>query len=355
MKIIRCSKAVNLILAFVLTTIVQGCRPGTEEQAEKAVWKEFPHITTMEELRRLLNEHERTKNDVFKSSTAQYWSREIWERIRHVAMDPATPTEFLTEIMRRFYRDESFAQSAAAHRNATPELLNWLADHPCESVYSAVASNRNTTAETLRKIYFNPKTNFYVRGIAAGMPQAPPEIITAFLTEAVRSDSAEKRRWAAEFGGAPAEVYSKLSKDPDKHVRNALAQNLSAPMSVLESLAKDFDPYVNRKAINTIRKLKEARFAKKAMDFIRSNQTVVNFLGSVPEIELMPADSTEIKSRTDGGVNGEFRFRIKAAKIYNGSTLSIRWRSKDFDDDFQPLQIWENGIPTHEIWKADGP
>ncbi len=353
-----------LLLAAVVVSFLTGCAIArvpydvTVKYAEvrgnmikEEFHKQVPsEIKTFEDLTKLLDAYDKFKGVKQMSFEESVWTDEAREAIRGLEFNHNTSAVFLVEIVRREFDCEDFCKFAAEHRNATVELLDRLADHPRESVWLQVTKNSNVTTELLRKIYFNPKSNFYVRGYAAHNPKAPPEIVTAFLQEAMSNTDPRKRCWASGFPRASLSLgdYSKLSKDLDKRVRDALARNPSAPISMLESLSEDADPYVSRHARETIQKVKTNHFTKKAQDFVCSNKTVLNLIGSVPEFHQFDTSSSK-EPCPDGGFAGHTYFRVETPSAHKGCLIKISWRSKDCEDDFQPLEIQAN---SKVIWKT---
>lgn len=314
--------------------------------ARRAFEKQFPKpIATQEAITKLLDEYDRIKG---KSSSFN-WRIRVQDAIRALANNPETPHELLAEILRREFDDNLTCVDMATNFSATPELLDRLAEHPSYSVCSEVISNPKTSPKTLQKLYFNnPKRDFYFRGSIASDSKAPAEVVSAFLKEAVPSDDPMKRRWAAGNPRAALEDYLKLSKDPETTVRLALARNPAAPKSVLESLSHDVDFRVSKEALDTIQKAKKDRFTKKARDFACSNKAVLNLISSVPEFHQYDIHS-DSEPRPNGGFEGYTNFRVTAPSDHKGCLMSIRWRSKDCDDDFLPLEVRANDAV---IWRA---
>jgi len=63
----------------------------------------------------------------------------------------------------------------------------------------------------------------------------------------------DERRKLAEAPDSNAVIFYKLSKDPDKAIRSAVAANKNAPGHVLSKLARDKDPEVKRLALENLK------------------------------------------------------------------------------------------------------
>lgn len=314
--------------------------------ARRTFEKQFSKpIATQEEMTKLLDEYDQIKG---KGSSFN-WRIRVQDAIRATARNPNTSSMFLAEIVRRDFENNLICEAVASNPNATPELLDRLAEHPDWLVLGPVIRHPRASSETLRKLYFDPKQDFYRRGNIAEHTNAPEQIVSAFVEEAVPSDDLMKRSYVAASRHASSQaVCSKLLENPDTVVRLKLAQNPAVPKSVLELLSHDSDVCVRRDALETIQKVKKDRFTRKARDFALDNKGIIKLIGSVPEFD--PYDiNCDAKACPSGGFEGCIYFRVRRPMDHSGCLIGIRWRSKDCENDFLPLEIKANSAV---IWGA---
>ena len=160
------------------------------------------------------------------------------------------------------------------NNNASPEIIEELAEDEDSYVRKEVAKNPNTPVEILRKlagdkganvkysVAKNPKTPVDIlRKLAedkdwrarAGVPRNPntPVDILIKLAEDVYSGV---RYEVAMNPNTPAEVLRKLAEDEDDSTRYNVARNPNTPVEALRKLAMDEDDDVSYNAENQLRK-----------------------------------------------------------------------------------------------------
>ena len=159
------------------------------------------------------------------------------------------------------------------NNNASPEIIEELAEDEDSYVRKEVAKNPNTPVEILRKlagdkganvkysVAKNPKTPVDIlRKLAedkdwrarAGVPRNPntPVDILIKLAEDVYSGV---RYEVAMNPNTPAEVLKKLAEDEDDSTRYNVARNPNTPVEALRKLAMDEDDDVSYNAENQLR------------------------------------------------------------------------------------------------------
>ena len=126
-------------------------------------------------------------------------------------------------------------------KNASPEMIEELAEDEDRYMRRAVAENLNTTSEALMKLAEDEDVG--VRHAVAENRNAPVKAIMKLAedeNERVRSAVAENPR-------IPVEFLRKFAEDNFFDLRGGVAKNPNTPSEILRKLAEDKDEYVRQK------------------------------------------------------------------------------------------------------------
>ena len=125
---------------------------------------------------------------------------------------------------------------AAENNRTPPEVLDRLAEDGEWVVRNRIASNPNTQAETITRMFKTPYSRLEIASLGAH-PNAPEELLCACV------DSADwrVRRNVAKNPNAPPDALARLAEDRHQMVRQQAAMNSSTPPEALAKLAEDED------------------------------------------------------------------------------------------------------------------
>ena len=132
------------------------------------------------------------------------------------------------------------------NNNASPEMIEELAEDEDFEVRQEVAEHPNTPAEVLRKLAEDE--NWEVRREVARNPRTPAEV---FMKLAEDGDKYVKEA-VTNNPNTPVEALRKLAGDGDKYVREGVAKNPRTPVEVLRKLAEDENWVVSHSARNQL-------------------------------------------------------------------------------------------------------
>ena len=155
---------------------------------------------------------------------------------QEVAKNPNAPAEALRKLAEDKYSDVRFAVSG--NPNTPAEALKKLANDKYWGVKQAVAKHPNTPAEALKKLAEDG--NWDVEEAVAKNPSTPAEA----LMKLAEDKFAGLRQEVAKNPNAPAEVLRKLADDKNKDVRSIVVRNPKLPVEILRKLAEDKDKIV---------------------------------------------------------------------------------------------------------------
>ena len=172
------------------------------------------------------------------------------------------------------------------NNNASPEIIDELAEDEDWLVRYGVARNPNTPIEVIMKLAEDEDAN--VRYGVARNPNTPVEVIMK-LTE---DEDVNVRYGVADNPRISAEVLRKLAEDEDEWVRQEVAKNPRTPVEVLMILAEDEDEYVREKVaknpntpIDILKKLAEDKNAGVRYELVENPKTPVDILMRLAEDE----------------------------------------------------------------------
>ena len=137
----------------------------------------------------------------------------------------------------------------AKNKNASPEILEKLADDEDANVRYYVAENPKTPADILKKLAREDEESG-VRQAVAYNPNTPADIL-----KKLAEDKDDDVKWAvAANTKTPVDILKKLADDKDDYVKSAVVDNPNAPVEVLKKLAEDEDERIRRIAERALRK-----------------------------------------------------------------------------------------------------
>ena len=119
------------------------------------------------------------------------------------------------------------------NNNASPEIIDELAEDEDANVRYGVARNPNTPVEVIMKLTEDEDAN--VRYGVADNPRISAEVLRKLAEdedEWVRQEVAKNPR-------TPVEVLMILAEDEDEYVREKVAKNPNTPIDILKKLAED--------------------------------------------------------------------------------------------------------------------
>ena len=184
---------------------------------------------------------------------------EDWRVRKEFAENPKTPAEALMKMA----EDENcIVRNAVAENPRTPtEVLMRLAEDEDEEVRYAVAGNPNAPTEVLMRLADDEESR--VKQEVANNPRIPVEA----LRKLAEDEDKFMRNEVAGNPNAPTEVLMRLAEDGDEYVRQEVANNPRTPIEVLRKLAEDENKYVKYKVsknpntpIEVLRKLAEDEY-----------------------------------------------------------------------------------------------
>ena len=165
---------------------------------------------------------------------------------KEVAKNPNTPVD----ILRKLAGDgDRFVKNAVLKNPNTPvDILRKLAGDGDWEVREEVAENPRTPAEVLKKLVEDE--NWEVRFAVASNPRTPVDI----LTKLAEDEDAGVRRGVAYNHNTPVDILRKLADDEYWDVRCAVAENPNTPVDILRKLVKDQYLIVRISADSQLRK-----------------------------------------------------------------------------------------------------
>ena len=164
---------------------------------------------------------------------------------KEVAYNPKTPVD----ILRKLAGDENehVRWGAIQNPNTPVEILRELAEDKDERMRYEVARNPNTPVEILRELADDEDRD--VREGVAFNPNTSADI----LKKLAKDENWEMRQEVASNPNASADILKKLAEDKHFLVRQEVAKNPNTPIEVLRKLAKDEDSGVSYNAENQLR------------------------------------------------------------------------------------------------------
>ena len=132
--------------------------------------------------------------------------------------------------------------------NASPEMIEELAEDEDSYVRYEVAKNPNTPIDILTKLAEDENSD--VRWGAIRNPNTPADILR---------ELAEDKEWYVRYEvtrnpNTTVDILAKLAEDEDWSVRQAVADNSRTPVEILMKLAEDKDERVRKVAISQLRR-----------------------------------------------------------------------------------------------------
>ena len=225
------------------------------------------------------------------------------------------------------------------NNNASPEIIDELAEDRDWHVRYGVARNPNTPVEVIMKLAEDEDAN--VRYGVARNPNTPVEVIMK-LTE---DEDVNVRYGVADNPRISAEVLRKLAEDEDEWVRQEVAKNPRTPVEVLMILAEDEDEYVREKVaknpntpIDILKKLAEDKNAGVRYELVENPKTPVDILMRLAEDEdkdvrraVAENSRTPIGALTKLVKDEDWWVRCAVAENHNTPVEALR---KLADDEF---------------------
>ena len=194
------------------------------------------------------------------------------------------------EIIEELAEDEdSYVRKEVAKNPNTPvDILRKLAEDKGANVKYLVAKNPNTPVDILRKLAEDKDWR-----VRAGVPRNPntPVDILIKLAEDVYSGVRDE---VAMNPNTPAEVLTKLAEDEDDSARYNVARNPSTPVDILKKLAEDEDEHVRQEVaynsntpIDILRKLAEDKYWNVREGVVENSSTPVDILRKLVEDQYL--------------------------------------------------------------------
>ena len=119
------------------------------------------------------------------------------------------------------------------NNNASPEMIEELAEDEDKDVRKEVAYNPKTPVEVLRKLAGDE--NEHVRWGAIRNPNTPADILRELA-----EDKDERMRYEVSRNpNTPIDILRKLADDEDRNVRKGVAENPNTPVDILRKLIED--------------------------------------------------------------------------------------------------------------------
>ena len=175
---------------------------------------------------------------------------EDFEVRQEVSKNPNAPAE----VLRKLAEDEDWLvrKEVAEHPGTPAEALRKLAEDEDVDVRADVADNPSTPIEILRKLAGDK--NHTVRYRVADNPNIPVDI----LRKLAEDGDVDVRIAVVNNPKTPIEVLKKLAEDEDWRVRRAVTYNPNTPVDILTKLAEDEDASVREGVTNNPRTPVEA-------------------------------------------------------------------------------------------------
>ena len=172
------------------------------------------------------------------------------------------------------------------NNNASPEMIEELAEDEDFEVRQEVSKNPNAPAEVLRKLAEDE--DVWVRKEVAKNPGTPAEALRKLA-----EDKNDDVRWkVSKNPNAPAEALKKLAEDEDVDVRADVADNPSTPIEILRKLAGDKNHTVRYRVadnpnipVDILRKLAEDGDVDVRIAVVNNPKTPIEVLKKLAEDE----------------------------------------------------------------------
>jgi len=169
---------------------------------------------------------------------------EKWPRLRKVvAANVNAPVPLLEKLAGVEDGDEwnyDIREAVAGNKNAPKRLLEKLRTDVASNVRAAVSKNKNTPMEMLEKL--TEDEDGFVRGAVAENMSA-----SASILEKLAADENEYvRTGVAKNWSTSASILEKMATDEDEFVRGAVAENEKVSIPLLEKLAIDKEDNVRQ-------------------------------------------------------------------------------------------------------------
>ena len=174
------------------------------------------------------------------------------------------------------------------NNNASPEIIEELAEDEDSYVRKEVAYNPNTPVEVLRKLTGDEDKD--VRWGAIRNPNIPADI----LRELAEDKDKHMRYEVARNPNTPIDILRKLADDEDRNVRRGVAENPNASAEVLRKLAEDGNEHVRQEVaynsntpIDILRKLAEDKYWNVREGVVENPNTPVDILRKLVEDQYL--------------------------------------------------------------------
>ena len=132
------------------------------------------------------------------------------------------------------------------NNNASPEMIEELAEDKDKYLRQEVAKHPNATADILKKLAEDE--DGIVRWAVAMNPKTPVDILRKLAEDGYRAVRYE----VAKNPSTPAEALMKLAEDEDEDVRWGVASNPNTPIDILRKLAEDGNRAVRGYAVSQL-------------------------------------------------------------------------------------------------------
>ena len=174
------------------------------------------------------------------------------------------------------------------NNNASPEIIEELAEDEDSYVRKEVAYNPNTPVEVLRKLTGDEDKD--VRWGAIRNPNIPADI----LRELAEDKDKHMRYEVARNPNTPIDILRKLADDEDRNVRRGVAENPNASAEVLRKLAEDGNEHVRQEVaynsntpVDILRKLAEDKYWNVREGVVENPNTPVDILRKLVEDQYL--------------------------------------------------------------------
>ena len=205
---------------------------------------------------------------------------------KEVVYNPKTPVE----VLRKLAEDEDKdVRKEVAYNPKTPvEVLRKLAGDEDKDVRWGAIRNPNIPADILRELAEDKDER--MRYEVARNPNTPIDILRKLADDEDRN----VRQGVAENPNASAEVLRKLAEDEEKRVRIAVASNPNTPVDILRKLAEDGNEHVRQEVaynsntpIDILRKLAEDKYWNVREGVVENPNTPVDILRKLVEDQYL--------------------------------------------------------------------
>lgn len=174
------------------------------------------------------------------------------------------------------------------NNNASPEMIEELAEDEDKDVRKEVAYNPKTPVKVLRKLAGDE--NEHVRWGAIRNPNTPADILRELA-----EDKDERMRYEVSRNpNTPIDILRKLADDEDRNVRKGVAENPNTPVDILKKLAEDEEKWVRQEVaynsntpIDILRKLAEDKNVNVREGVAENPNTPVDILRKLIEDQYL--------------------------------------------------------------------